>query len=105
MKPFPGNYSQTAKVSYIDKFVDHAVLNESLLIILSLIKNISFIFSRSYSSDVPEYLIILFGVSWMSDTANALHDADHEKDEKLLRENQTLEEFFTNIYNFLNGDM
>merc|ERR1712227_234379 len=60
---------------------------------------------RSYSSDVPEYLIILFGVSWMSDTANALHDADHEKDEKLLRENQTLEEFFTNIYNFLNGDM
>lgn len=41
----------------------------------------------------------------MSDTANALHDADHEKDEKLLRENQTLEEFFTNIYNFLNGDM
>lgn len=59
------------------------------------------------SSDVPEMLIILFGVSWMSDTASALQDADHDKkvEERLLSENQTLDEFFLNIYNFLNGDM
>ena len=63
--------------------------------------------SRSVSSDVPEMLIILFGVSWMSDTASALQDADHDKkvEERLLSENQTLDEFFLNIYNFLNGDM
>jgi len=62
---------------------------------------------RSVSSDVPEMLIILFGVSWMSDTASALQDADHDKkvEERLLSENQTLDEFFLNIYNFLNGDM
>ena len=52
-------------------------------------------------------LVILFGVSWMSDTAAALQDADHDKkiEERLLSENQTLDEFFLNIYNFLNGDM
>ena len=63
--------------------------------------------SRSMSSDVPEMLVILFGVSWMSDTASALQDADNDKkiEERLLSENQTLDEFFLNIYNFLNGDM
>ena len=63
--------------------------------------------TRSVSSDVPEMLVILFGVSWMSDTAAALQDADHDKkiEERLLSENQTLDEFFLNIYNFLNGDM
>ena len=56
---------------------------------------------------MPEMLVILFGVSWMSDTAAALQDADHDKkiEERLLSENQTLDEFFLNIYNFLNGDM
>ena len=67
-------------------------------------------------------MIILFGVTWMSgdiikinyitfilylsDTANALHDSDQTTDEDtFLKQNQTLEEFFFNIYNFLNGDM
>ena len=61
----------------------------------------------TYSSEVPECMIILFGVSWISDTANALHDSDNrdKQDEQLLKQNQTLEEFFYNIYNFLNGDM
>ena len=62
---------------------------------------------RSSSPDVPEYLIPLFGVSWIADTSNALHDSEEEKkeDEKILKENQTLEEFFFSIHNFLNGDM
>ena len=62
---------------------------------------------RSSSPDVPEYLIPLFGVSWIADTSNALHETEEEKkeDEKILKENQTLEEFFFNIHNFLNGDM
>ena len=62
---------------------------------------------RSSSPDVPEYLIPLFGVSWIADTSNALHETEEEKkeDEKILKKNQTLEEFFFNIHNFLNGDM
>ena len=71
-----------------------------------LIEYFSPLFS-TYSSEVPECMIILFGVSWISDTANALHDSDNrdKQDEQLLKQNQTLEEFFYNIYNFLNGDM
>ena len=62
---------------------------------------------RSSSPDVPEYLIPLFGVSWIADTSNALHETGEEKkeNENILKENQTLEEFFFNIHNFLNGDM
>ena len=42
----------------------------------------------------------------MSDTADALHDSDQvANEETFLKQNQTLEEFFFNIYNFLNGDM
>ena len=61
----------------------------------------------SSSPDVPEYLITLFGVSWIADTSNALHETEQEKkeNEKILKQNQTLEEFFFNILNFLNGDM
>ena len=63
--------------------------------------------SSCSSADVPECLITLFGVSWIADTANALHETEEEKKENQqnLKENQTLEEFFLNIHNFLNGDI
>ena len=73
--------------------------------------SVTFIFNpticSSSSPDLPEYLITLFGVSWIADTSNALHETEEEKkeDEKILKQNQTLEEFFFNILNFLNGDM
>ena len=55
--------------------------------------------SRSSSTDIPEYLITLFGVSWIADTSNALHETEEEKkeDEKILKQNQTLEEFFLRL--------
>merc|ERR1719397_1616976 len=58
---------------------------------------------RSSSPDLPEQMIILFGVSWMADTSDALHENEGGQGEReaMLKQNQTLDEFFLNIYNFL----
>ena len=60
---------------------------------------------RSSSTDIAEASIISFGISWMVDTTNAIHENDEKAKNDAPKYNQTQEQFFDNIYTFLNGDM
>ena len=41
----------------------------------------------------------------MSDTTNAIHENEKKEGDDIQKQNQTQEQFFDNIYTFLNGDM
>ena len=60
---------------------------------------------RSSSSDIAESLIITFGISWMADTTNAIHENEETAKDEAPVHSQSQEQFFDNIYTFLNGDM